>query len=355
MALSFRAPGKYVQAPGALALPDSYTDVAGRAFTIIDSDGLVRVGDQLKAGLARDCGGPLFKTYDGPCSEAACREMAVEALESGCGFVTGVGGGKMLDIAKAVAHFARLPVAVCPTVASTDAPCSSIAVLYHNDGSFDRYLHLRRNPNLVVVDSSVIAKAPAFLLVAGMGDALSTWFEARACARAGGKNELGGAPGASALALARGCFDTLMDCGVQAKLDVEAGRLSPAVERAIETNILMSGIGFESGGLALAHAFANGLTAVPDVRAMHGFAVAFGLQVQLLLEGASDDLARVRDFCRQVGLPMTLADLGLTDATDDDLRTLATATLACSRNIANCPFEVTEQTLLQAVGSVSDM
>lgn len=260
--------------------------------------------------------------------------------------VVGIGGGKMLDIAKAVAFYAELPLCVCPTAASMDGPCSAISVLYHEDESFDRYLMLEKNPDLVVVDTNVVAAAPLRMTVAGMGDALATYFEARSCAAAHGANEHGGAPGHLALVAARACYDTLMECGVAAKRDLKKGRMSPAVERLIECNILLSGVGFESGGLALAHAISNGLTILPECKAMHGEAVAFGLVVQLRLERAPE-LEQVLEFCQRVGLPTTLEELGLGEISDADLMSVADAAFRNERNMANEQAKVTKQKLVE--------
>lgn len=93
--------------------------------------------------------------------------------------VIGVGGGKILIQQKAVAYYVNSPVIVCPTIAATDAPCSALTVVYTDDGVFEEYLWLPANPNLVLVDTDIIAKAPARLLVSGMGDALATYFEAK--------------------------------------------------------------------------------------------------------------------------------------------------------------------------------
>lgn len=56
----------------------------------------------------------------------------------------------------------------------------------------------------------------------------------------------------AALALANLCFDTLLSDGIKAKLAVEAGVSTKAVENIIEANTLLSGLGFESAGLAAA-------------------------------------------------------------------------------------------------------
>lgn len=345
----FGGPGRYIQGEDELSrLGEHVAELGCAAFVVLDSGTDGRLGEVLGRAFSRcaDQSEPTYRIYDGPCTEQAAVELADEARERGCDVVVGVGGGKMLDIAKAVAFFAELPLCVCPTAASTDAPTSALSVLYREDGAFDRYLHLTANPNMVVVDSKVVAGAPLRMTVAGMGDALATYFEARSCAAAHGVNELGGAPAPAALTVARACYDTLMSCGAAARRDLKKGRMSDAVERVIECNILLSGIGFESGGLALAHAIANGLTVLEGPRIMHGEAVAFGLAVQLRLERAAE-LDQVLDFCRSVGLPTTIGDLGLGDVTDADLMRVAIATCANDRNMANEPVKITTKKLVQ--------
>ena len=349
MSTVFGAPGRYVQGAGELErLGEHVSSLGCAAFVILDSGTDDRLGETLGPAFfaCEDLVEPCFEVYDGPCTEQAVMRLAQRCEANDYDVVVGIGGGKMLDIAKAVAHFTERPLCVVPTAASTDAPCSALSVLYRKDGAFDRYLHLDRNPDMVVVDTSVIAKAPLRMTVAGMGDALATYFEARVCASTGGVNELGGKSGAMALAAARACYDTLMECGVEAKRDIEAGKVTAAVERIVECNILLSGIGFESGGLALAHAIANGLAGAPDCRAMHGEGVAFGLNVQLALEDAPER-EQVLDFCREVGLPTTLDELGLGEISDADLLGVAEVTFQNKRNMANEKTKVTGPELVQ--------
>ena len=106
--------------------------------------------------------------------------------------VIGIGGGKTLDTAKAVAHFAHMPVMIVPTAASSDAPCSRLSVLYTPGGVFDRYLPLPANPNVVLMDTDVIAKAPVRFLVSGLGDAFATYYEAAACVQSNAVTMTGG-------------------------------------------------------------------------------------------------------------------------------------------------------------------
>mgnify|MGYP002801763437 FL=1 len=121
------------------------------------------------------------------------------------------------------------------------------------------------------------------------------------------------------MALAKLCFDTLMDEGVKAKLALEAGACTPAVEKIIEANTLLSGIGFESGGLAGAHAIHNGFTVLEECHHMyHGEKVAFGTITQLVLENiAAEELEDIIDWCIELGLPVTFKELVIQEATDE--------------------------------------
>src|SRR5205823_2279691 len=104
---------------------------------------------------------------------------------------------------------------------------------------------------------------PSRLRVAGMGDGLATWFEARTCVAGYVKNIRGGGSTRSAAALAELCYKTLLEDGAAALRAVQAKAVTPALERLVEANTLLSGLGFESSGLAAAHALHNGLTVAP--------------------------------------------------------------------------------------------
>ncbi len=239
----------------------------------------------------------------------------------------------------------------CPTVASSDAPCSALSVIYTEAGVFQEYRFYRKNPDLVLVDTQVIAQAPARLLTAGMGDALATWFEAKTCVAGSVQNMRGGASTASASALAELCYRTLLADGVTALQAVRVQAVTPALERLVEANTLLSGLGFESSGLAAAHAIHNGLTAVPETHSyLHGEKVAFGLLVQLVLEGAPRlTFEEVLAFSSDVELPITLAAIGLADACRDRLAPIALRATVPGETIHNEPFDVTPDMVADAI------
>jgi glycerol dehydrogenase len=289
--------------------------------------------------------------FSGECSLAEIERVKGAARQHDARTIIGAGGGKLLDTARAVAADLGLPVVNCPTVASSDAPCSALSVIYTDEGVFQEYRFYRKNPDLVLVDTQVIAQGPPRLLVAGMGDALATWFEAKTCVSGHVKNMRGGASTQSALALAELCYRTLLEDGAGALRAVQTQVVTPALERLVEANTLLSGLGFESSGLAAAHAVHNGLTAAPATHDyFHGEKVAYGLLVQLILEGQPRSvLEPVLHFASQVGLPVTLAEIGLVDFPVEVLQQVAARATAKGETIHNEPFEVRPDMVADAI------
>ncbi|MBK5291807.1 MAG: glycerol dehydrogenase [Acidobacteriia bacterium] len=291
------------------------------------------------------------QAFGGECSVAEIDRVKLAAANLGARVIVGAGGGKVLDTARAVASGLALPVVNCPTVASSDAPCSALSVVYTEAGEFQEYRIYARNPDLVLVDTQVIAQSPPRLLVAGMGDALATMFEARTCIAGNVKNMRGGASTQSALALAELCYRTLLNDGVDALGALREQTVTPALERLVEANTLLSGLGFESSGLAAAHAVHNGLTAAPATHHyLHGEKVAFGVLVQLVLENKPRDLMdEVLRFSTSVALPVTLAEVGLEGASNETLQQVARRATSLGETIHNEPFPVTAAMVVDAI------
>jgi glycerol dehydrogenase len=298
------------------------------------------------AGLAH-----AVHRFGGECSLAEIERIKQAARQHKSQVVVGAGGGKVLDAARAAAADLALPVVCCPTVASSDAPCSALSVIYTDEGVVEGSRFYRKNPDLVLVDTQVIASSPPRLLVAGMGDALATWFEARTCVDGRVKNLRGGLSTQTALALAKLCYRTLLADGADALLAVQTQVVTPALERLVEANTLLSGLGFESSGLAAAHAIHNGLTTARATHAyLHGEKVAFGLLAQLVLEGQPRSVVnRVLGFAAEVGLPITLAEVGLTELSEEQLQRIAVRATAPGDTIHNEPFEVLPNMVSDAI------
>lgn len=201
------------------------------------------------------------------------------------------------------------------------------------------------------MDTQVIAEAPARYLTSGMGDALATWFEAESCRVGRAANIAGGLTSMTAITLARLCYDTIREYGPVALVSCRAKVATPALERVVEANTLLSGLGFESGGLAAAHSLHNGLTALPKSQDFyHGEKVAFGVLAALFLTDKSPELMNeVYGFSESVGLPTTLAALGLEGISEADLMRVADKACAPGESIHNEPFEISPQRVADAI------
>lgn len=344
---------KYIQGPGLIASLGSEIAYLGKkgAFIIAGNSAISKYGQAIRSGFADPAFKLVLRRFGGECCRQEIDALCAELKAADCDVVVGMGGGKALDTAKAVAYYSELPVAIMPTAASSDAPCSALSVLYTPDGRFEQYLVLKNNPEAVILDSSVVAEAPVRLLVAGMGDALATYYEARACHQSGAMSIAGGACSETALAIARTCRDLLLTHGLRARIAVENGFATQAVEAVIEANTYLSGVGFESGGLAAAHAIHNGLTVLEETHTMlHGEKVAFGALVQLVLENAPQtEVLQLIDFCRSVGLPTSLAQLDVASSDKATIMKVAQASCAEGETIHNMPFAVQAEDVCAAI------
>lgn len=344
-------PGRYVQGDQALdVLAEEASRLGNSALIIADTF----VVDQLQERLTNALSDQLthqIETFSGECCDSEIERLGRLVQDTKADIIIGIGGGKTLDTAKAVAFYQRQRVLIVPTLASTDAPCSALSVIYNEDGSFNRYLVLPHNPDIVLVDTSIVAEAPVRLLVAGMGDAFATWFEAEDCRLKRGANMTGRVGPMTAYALAHLCHETLLEYGTLAKLSCEENIVTPALEHIVEANTLLSGLGFESGGLAAAHAIHNGLTTLEGTHEYwHGEKVAVGIQAMMFLsDRPSDTIDLVFDFSESIGLPITLQDIGLAGVSDSDLLRVAEAACAEGETIHNEPVEVTPRRVLHAI------
>ncbi len=350
MTRSFISPSKFVQGEGELKKLGEYVAGFGRkAVLVAHPEDFARVKDILEEGLRGT--DYIHAAFSGESCDAEIAKVVELTNREEANVVIGLGGGKALDTAKATSTLTKKPVIIVPTIASTDAPTSALAIIYSEDGEFERYMHLPKNPDLVLVDTGIVAKAPTRFLISGMGDALATVFEARACIKANKPNMSGGSSTKAALAIAETCYATLLEDAYKAKAACDANVVTKALENIIEANILLSGLGFESSGLAAAHAVHDGLTVLEEThRYFHGEKVAFGTLVQLVLENADEEtMTEVLDFCRSLSLPVCLADLGVEEL--DDERLMRVATHACSdlETMDNMPFEVQPKDVAAAI------
>ncbi len=310
------SPSKYVQGPGAVAEVGKYAAGMGkRALIIGGKTALQAAQSSLMSSLEAAGVKVSVELFRGESSWEEIRRLVEIAKTAEASVVIGVGGGKVLDTAKVVGRDAGARWINIPTTVATNAACSAVTVIYSPEGVFEEYVFLPRNPDLVVADTSILVKNPARMLMMGMGDALAAWIEGETCALTAKPNFAGGTATATALAIAKLCYETLITYGLDAIRAAEVQAATPAYEKVVEAVLLMGALGFESTGLAGAHAIHNGFTVLEETHSLsHGEKVAFGvLAMQVLENRPKKQIDEVLGFLHSVNLPMTLAQLNLTD------------------------------------------
>ena len=282
----------------------------------------VFIGDEISLSVSKDQLAESFKGTDSECafvtSGKLCCASQIEKLEAleevkNAEVIVAVGGGGCMDIARSIAFKRDMPLVMVPTTASSDAPCSFVTLTYSEDGSkiLSDYFHYK-GPDMVMVDSKVIANAPARLLAAGMGDALATWYE-------GSQNlmnpKVGPGISRTAMALASLCKEIIMTEGMMAYEAVQAHAVTSQLEDVIEANVFLSNVGGMNSGNACGHGLGDWLVSLPGGHAfLHGERVFIGLIVQLVLEKRPyEEIIRIMKFGRAVGLPICVGDMGVED------------------------------------------
>ncbi len=342
----FTAPARYVQGPGVVdLLPGVVSGYAGPPLVISDPYVAELLGPRLSALLPQ----AVFRTLEGDVTAGNADAIAFSVRSDEPGVVVGVGGGKSLDAAKAVAFRLGLQVVTVPSVASNDSPASAAIAMYDDHHVMTGVDRLPRSPDVVLVDTALVATAPVALLRAGLGDAISKAFEARGCLAGTGTTPQGTRPLLIGPAIADACYSSIRRYGLAGLSACEQGIVTDDLEHLVEAVILMSGLGFENGGLSLAHSLTRGLMPARGARnAPHGEHVAWGLLVQLALEGRQEERADIAEFLAKAGLPTSLAALGLTDPSPEEIDEIVQLTLRAP-HLANLGTAVTAEALRAAI------
>lgn len=133
---------------------------AGELKIFPDSNAYQRMSETIKACFKDTNANLVFSIFNGECTMKEIGRITEECRKSGCNAIIVIGGGKPIDTAKVVADNNSIPLIVVPTVVSNDAPCTGLSVVYNEEGMDVKIIFTRRNPDLVLVDSEIISKAP---------------------------------------------------------------------------------------------------------------------------------------------------------------------------------------------------
>lgn len=355
----FVSPSKYIQGKGALNSLGQHIKLIGQKPLIISDDIVWNItGEAVNKSFESVNIESHFVSFNGEASLNEVNRIIEEGQEHAVDLVIGLGGGKVIDTAKAVADGLDVRVAIVPSTASTDAPTSALSVIYSDEGVFESYKFYDKNPDLVLVDTAVVAQAPPKLFASGIADAMATWVEARASIKSNGNAMAGGKTSIAAKAIAEACEKTLFEYGEAAYKAVQKGLVTKHVEAVVEANTLLSGLGFESGGLAGAHAIHNGFTVLKGEihNLTHGEKVAYGTLVQLMLElHPKEELLKYIEFYQALGLPTTLKEMHLENASYEDLFRVGEAATQEGETMVNLSKDITADDVAQAILAVDQL
>lgn len=316
--------GRYIQHSGALtSIPEELQRLrCSRALVVTGENSRIAAGDEVKEILKSAGLLVSFEVYSGTPCEDCFKYFANMCREKNCDVVVGVGGGRIMDIAKAIATIAEIKVIEVPTSIATCAAFSTLTVVYTPDGAFDGAWRLEKEVDAIVVDMTVIAKAPARLLAAGSLDSMAKMLEI-----AHFKGELtldnDSFDRYCAFSLAKTNYEILLRETVKAYKDCQDGLVSDELEHVAFTNICLTGIVTaltrNLRQVGLGHKFYDGLKSIfgDDVSGyLHGELVAIGLRMQALFNNQPEHEKELITMMCAMSMPCTLADIGI--SSDDD-------------------------------------
>ncbi len=285
--------------------------------------------------------------YGGEVSQQNIDALVVQVTASHANVVVAVGGGKALDIGKAVAQVCQLPVVMIPTIAATCAAVSTVSVLYDESGHYIGLFQLDKAPDIVVLDPLLIATAPVRWLSAGLGDTLAKLYEYRVIS--------GGEPDYSlnmaAFAQGKLCYQLIERFGGAACGEVMRGEAGTALEQVMDAIFIYAGFTSIMGvgdHVAAAHALFDGFTVLEKTREFgHGLLVGYGNLCLLALEGRSDaEILAAIQLAKQCGVPISLNEIALLN--EDEIAEIV-ETAIHTPDMANMPFPVTAVMMREAM------
>lgn len=357
MIRTYSSVSRYIQGPGALDQLGSRSLDWGKQPLIITDEVMKNIlGEQLQNSFNQAGVALHLLTFPGEVTRPVIDSLADQANALGADTIIGLGGGKALDTAKGVALALGCNMISVPTIAATDAPASFAIAVYDDNHLMTEVLKLPRNPDLLLVDTQVICNAPVRFLVAGIGDAISKKFESEACTRVGAEILMGGTSTYTGRAVAQACYQLIRSHAVNAVEAVKNKQPNEDLEALVEATVLLSTLSFENGGLSISHAIAKGLPMLKRAAgSLHGEHVAYGLLVQLVLEGRSREfIDEMLEFYQQIDLPYRLEQLGIEAATAEEIQFVADTAMT-SPSIKRFDRELTSTDIQEAIHQVEKL
>lgn len=346
-------PANYFSHSGALQrLGDFYSqEQLARAAWIYGARAIEAARPWLPADFSLD--GARHIPYGGHCTPEDISALTL-AAGNDREVVIGVGGGALLDTAKALARRLGVPFVAIPTIAATCAAWTPLSVWYNDRGQATHYEIFNDANQLVLVEPQILLEAPEEYLLAGIGDTLAKWYEAVVLAPQPEVLPLTVRLGIDTAATLRDVLLNQSDAALKSRAGgVVSQDFRDVVDAIIAGGGMVGGLGERYTRIAAAHAVHNGLTVLPQTaNYLHGTKVAYGILVQCILLEQEDAAHQLIAAYHRFRLPTTLAALDVDINNRPDIDRMIAHTLRPSESIHALPVIVNAATLLTALQRV---
>ncbi|CAG9295415.1 iron-containing alcohol dehydrogenase family protein [Celerinatantimonas diazotrophica] len=344
MSVEFHFPAHYHRGPDVAQQLAKYCQQLGPKAMVLGGHTALKVLKEHVGEIAN----ASYHWFGGVCSINNINKLKAIAETEQAQVIVAVGGGKALDTGKAVAVEMGLPIITIPTIAATCAAVTPLSIRYLDNGHFLDLYHLPSAPQVILVDTAILARSPQRWLAAGLGDTLAKLYEYRSLRH---DNSIVIGDKKLTAFTSQLCFDLIQTYGADACHALNQGQSNEALEQVVDAIMLYAGMTslMASGAHAtIAHGLFEGLTVNDDVREFgHGLLVGYGNLVLLALEQRSDDeLIEAIQLAKDCQIPTTLAEIK-PDWSEAELDEVYQATLA-TPDAQLLPFKVTIESLAQA-------
>lgn len=357
--IQIKAPDLYINEENIIRSSGKYISlISYKALIIGGNQALEAAGNELFNSLNQN--GILYDTeiFSGFCTNQAIQTYSNIAKKNHAGVVIGVGGGSVLDVAKAVAENTNLPVVTIPTIAATCAAWSALTVIYDESGKVIDHRPLQISPTIVLADTKILVEAPVRYLQSGIGDTIVKWYENVP----NNKNNEYDLAYQVSLNTAKYVLSVLETHAVQAVEDNRGKQPTRAFKEVVDAVLALAGVvGSITSGryrFAAAHAIHDSMTALSETHiSLHGEKVIFGLIAQFLLERRSEiEITRLIRTLNQLNLPVTLKQLGVNaNSSNEKIKKIAKGIKWNLEALSNLEFEVTHTLVEEAIKKADEL